>query len=460
MNPQEEEQPDMTSPFVGRKILFVEDDRNVRAYFADYFGSNGFLVEEAGTFAAAYDSFQANRPDIAVLDFQLPDGTALNLLPKLKELEPSIPIIVLTGFGSMELGVSIIRSGAEQCLSKPIEGPALLLVVQKVLENSRNQQKQLVSSTQKRRTLLNPFLGESAAIKRLEETAARVARSTSPVLVQGETGSGKGVLANWLHENSPRSDESFLDLNCAGLSREFLETELFGYEKGAYTGAVNAKPGLLEVGHRGTIFLDEIGDIDQNVQPKLLKVVEEKKFRRMGDVRDRFVDVRLIAATHQDLRQMIESKTFRSDLYFRISTVPISIPPLRERPEDIPAIAQMLVLRICSDMARQRAELSARAMQRLSNYFWPGNIREMRNVLERALLLSDKSVLEPDDLAFESSTNHRTSSYDPNWTLEEIEKYHIGRVFTEAEQNVEKTAKRLGIAKSTLYQKLKALNLS
>src|SRR5262249_16483401 len=188
--------------------------------------------------------------------------------------EPTVPIIVLTGFGSMELGVSLIKQGAEQCLSKPVEAAVLMMIVRKVLENSRNQQKQRASTVRRRRVVLNPFLGESAAIQRMKEAATKVANSQSPVLIQGETGTGKGVLATWLHENGPRAEESFVDLNCAGLTREFLESELFGHEKGAFTGAVSAKPGLLEVGHRGTIFLDEIGDIDPAVQPKLLKVLE------------------------------------------------------------------------------------------------------------------------------------------------------------------------------------------
>jgi transcriptional regulator with PAS, ATPase and Fis domain len=216
---------------------------------------------------------------------------------------------------------------------------------------------------------------------------------------------------------------------------------------------------LLEVGHRGTIFLDEIGDIDPNVQPKLLKVVEEKRFRRMGDVRDRFVDVRLIAATHQDLRHLIETKAFRSDLYFRISTVPLAIPPLRERQDDIPAITQSLLNRICSDMARPRAELSLKALERLCAYYWPGNIRELRNVLERALLFTDRAVLEPGDLTFESGPDQRSTSYKPDWTLEEVERFHISAAFSAEGQNVEKTSRRLGIAKSTLYQKLKTLHL-
>ena len=284
-----------------------------------------------------------------------PTAPRLIFFPKFKELEPTVPIIVLTGFGSMELGVSLIKSGAEQCLAKPVEAfRAADDRAQASGELAKSAETTWPSNTRRRRVVLDPFLGESAAIRRLAETAAKVANSQSPVLIQGETGSGKGVLATWLHENGPRAEEPFVDLNCAGLTREFLESELFGHEKGAFTGAINAKPGLLEVGHRGTIFLDEIGDIDPNVQPKLLKVVEEKKFRRMGDVRDRFIDVRLIAATHQDLRHLIETKVFRSDLYFRISTVPLAIPPLRERQDDIPAIAHSLLLRICSDMARPR----------------------------------------------------------------------------------------------------------
>src|SRR5579863_6258859 len=450
----------MSATLVRRKILLLEDDDELRYAYAAHLSANGFLVEEAADLVAADKSFAAARPDVAILDFRLPDGTALDLLRKFKELEPTVPIVVLTGYGTMELGVTIIRSGAEQCLAKPIEASALLMIVHKLLENSRNQQKTLANNTRRRRVVLNPFLGESAATKRLAEAASKVANSQSPVLIQGETGSGKGVLATWLHENGPRAEEPFVDLNCAGLTREFLESELFGHEKGAFTGAINVKPGLLEVGHRGTVFLDEIGDIDPNVQPKLLKVLEDKKFRRMGDVRDRFVDVRLIAATHQDLRHLIETKAFRGDLYFRISTVPLAIPPLRERRDDIPFVAQALLARICSDMARPPAELSSQAIDRLRSYYWPGNIRELRNVLERALLFTERNVLESADLSFESQSQVRENSYQPNWTLDELERFHISAAYLAEDKNVEKTASRLGIARSTLYQKLKSLNLT
>jgi DNA-binding NtrC family response regulator len=448
------------SSFTNRKILLVEDDDDLRRVYASHLTGNNFLVDEAEDVSGADKAFRETTPDIAILDFRLADGTALELVRSFKELEPAVPIIVLTAYGSLELGVSLIQEGVEQCLSKPIDSAALLMIVRKLLENSRSQQKQRANMVRRKRVVLNPFLGESIAIKRMEEAAAKVAKSQSPVLIQGETGTGKGVLATWLHEQGPRAEEPFVDLNCAGLTREFLESELFGHEKGAFTGAVTAKPGLLEVAHRGTIFLDEIGDIDPNVQPKLLKVLEDKKFRRMGDVRDRFIDVRLIAATHQDLRHLIETKAFRGDLYFRISTVPLAIPPLRERRDDISHIARTLLARICSDMARPPMELSESAIERLGSYYWPGNIRELRNVLERALLFTDRSALEPSDFSFEPQSQIRGNLYKPGWTLEELERFHIASAFAAEQKNVEKTARHLGIAKSTLYQKLKALNLT
>ena len=306
-----------------RKVLLLDDDEHIRRVLGRYLKANGYQVEEASNLSSALRAFESMRPDVAVFDFRLPDGTALDLLPKVKAIEPETPVIVMTGFGSMELGVALIKNGAEQCLTKPLEPPALLMVINKILENTRNQQKHLASKSQRRRTSANPFLGSSNVIRRLEDVARRIADSHSPVLIQGETGSGKGVLALWLHENGPRFEEPFVDLNCAGLSREFLETELFGHQKGAFTGAVDQKQGLFDVAHHGTLFLDEIGDVDVNIQPKLLKVLEEKKFRRLGDVRDRQVDVRLIAATHHNLRKLMDDRQFRSDLYFRISTVPL-----------------------------------------------------------------------------------------------------------------------------------------
>jgi transcriptional regulator with GAF, ATPase, and Fis domain len=265
------------------------------------------------------------------------------------------------------------------------------------------------------------------------------------------------VLARWLHDHGPRAEEAFVDLNCASLSRELLESELFGHEKGAFTGAVAAKEGLLEVAHRGTLFLDEIGDVDAAVQPKLLKVLEEGRFRRLGDVRDREVDVRLVAATHQDIAEAVRDKRFRSDLYFRISALPLVIPPLRERPEDVAVLAETLLARIGADMGRPELTLSEEAVAALQDYGWPGNTRELRNVLERAAILSRGQVLVPRDLRFNAALEGASPAADSRLTLEEVERRHIERVLGEESGHVERTARRLGVPRSSLYERIKRL---
>src|SRR5205814_6366475 len=270
---------------------------------------------------------------------------------------------------------------------------------------------------------IDPVAGQSMVMKQLAEAAAKVARSESPVFIEGESGSGKGVLAAWLHNNSPRAEEAFVDLNCAGFSREFLETELFGHEKGAFTGAVSSKSGLLEVAHQGTVFLDEIGDMDTAVQAKLLKVLEEKRFRRLGDVRERQVNVRLIAATHQDLRRLVQESKFRSDLFYRINTIPLVIPPLRERAEDIPILAQSFLEAFAADLSRRELRLGEDAVRALQAYSWPGNIRELRNVLERAVLLSDSNVIRRQELHLDAATTPSNGNADLNLSLAE----EIGR---------------------------------
>jgi transcriptional regulator with GAF, ATPase, and Fis domain len=260
---------------------------------------------------------------------------------------------------------------------------------------------------------VDPFLGESPAIRQLAVQAGRVVASTIPILIQGETGTGKGVLARWLHENGPRADEAFVDLNCAGLSRDLLETELFGHEKGAFTGAVTAKPGLMEMAHRGTLFLDEIGDVDLQVQPKLLKVMEELRFRRLGDVRDRQVDVRLVAATHRDLVRLVQEEKFREDLFYRINTVSLLVPPLRERGRDVVLLARSFMARIGSELGRPGVRLSEGAESALGSRPWPGNIRQLRNVLEQAVLLSERTILEAEDLR-DTSVPAVASARPPN----------------------------------------------
>ena len=436
------------------RIMIVDDDSAIRFGLREFLEISGYVVSDAASCADAERLFRTLRPDLSLLDYSLPDGNALELLPRLRAIDPDAPAVILTGHGSIDLAVKAIKLGAEQFLTKPVELPALLAVLQRVIENQRVRRARAAEQSVRAREEVDPFIGTSAAIRRLAEDAGRVAPSESPALLQGETGTGKGVLARWLHANSSRAEEGFVDLNCAGLSREFLETELFGHERGAFTGAVSRKVGLLEVAHRGTAFLDEIGDVDPAVQPKLLKVLEDKTFRRLGDVRDRTVDIRLITATHHDLGARVRAGGFRSDLYFRISTVPLRVPALRERREDIVPLAERLLTRLASDLGRADLRLAAEAARALEEYPWPGNIRELRNVLERAALLSGHSELRRADLRFEPA-GEDDGAGELDLTLEEVERRHIERVLRAEGGKVTRAADRLGVPRSSLYEKIK-----
>jgi DNA-binding NtrC family response regulator len=437
------------------KILVVEDEEGVRFGIRNFLSAHGFEVEEAVTCGDAGDKVRASPPDVAILDYRLPDGDALSLLRDLKDIDPDLPVTILTAHGSIDLAVRAMKEGAEYFLTKPVELPALLAVLQRILEHRRSRRRELADRARDARAFVDPFQGTSRAIRALAEDAKKVVGTESPILIQGETGAGKGVLARWIHRNGPRANEAFVDLNCAGLSRELLETELFGHEKGAFTGAVTTKVGLLEVADRGTVFLDEIGDMDVHVQPKLLKVLEEKHFRRLGNVSDRQVDVRLVSATHEDLTKLVREKAFRSDLYFRISAIPLSVPPLRQRVEDIPILARSLLHRLALEFGRGDVELSADAEAALGAYSWPGNIREMRNVLERALLLAEGERLTAEHLRFEFSGSADGLAEDLRLTLAEVEHRYIERVLAEEDGNVAAAARRLGVPKSSLYQRLK-----
>jgi DNA-binding NtrC family response regulator len=437
------------------KVLVVDDEPAVRFGIRDFLEQQGYEIEEADSCHEAQHLFRSSRPDIVIADYMLADGTALDLLPRLRDIDSDIPLLVLTAHGSIDLAVRAIKEGAEQFLTKPLELPALKVILQRLLEKQRNAHKTMASRSRQVRQAIDPFIGNSAAIRALADQARKLLATESPVLILGETGTGKGVLARWLHENSPRADEAFVDLNCAGLSRELLETELFGHEKGAFTSATASKQGLFEVAHRGSIFLDEVGDVDLQIQPKLLKVLEEKRFRRVGDVRDRQVDVRLIGATHQDIGQLVREKKFRDDLYFRISTIPLAFPALRERIEDIPDMARYLLNKVAGDLGRGEIELTDDCMRALQSYSWPGNVRELRNVIERAVLLSEQKQIGLKDLHFDGHTSVGAPFFDTRLTLVELEKQHIERVLQEEKGRVEKAAKRLGIPRSSLYQKIK-----
>ncbi len=445
-------------------VLLVEDEATIRFSTRRFLTNKGFEVVEADTCAAAESAFRGGAPDVVLLDYYLPDGDGLDLLTRLKPLDPSVPFVILTAHGSIDLAVRAIKVGAEQFLTKPIELQALQVVIERLLENRRNHKTSLATRSRQSRLEPDPFVGDSPAIRRLAEQAHKVLASPSPVLILGETGSGKGVLASWLHRNGPRSGEAFVDLNCAGLSREFLESELFGHERGAFTGAVNAKPGLLEIAHRGTLFLDEIGDLDAQIQPKLLKVLEEQRFRRLGDVRDRQVNVRLVAATHHDLAALSGAGRFRGDLYYRISTLPLFVPPLRERGQDVVLLARALLQRVGNDLGRPAASLAPEAERAIAAYPWPGNVRELRNTLERALLHADHDRLDAADVQNSAAPGpHKSAAQaftapagaDPTLSLREAERRHIDAVLRAHAGDVVAAGAVLGLSRSALYQKIK-----
>jgi DNA-binding NtrC family response regulator len=441
------------------RVLIVEADAAIRENVQKMLQIDGYEVQEAASCCVAIQSFEASRPDALVVAARLPDGTALDILAHVKRADAGVACVVLARYEELDVAVQAIQEGAEQFLTKPVQLPAFLLVVDRVLENQRNRRRRLQDEARGAREEIDPFRSSSPAMHLLCERAQRVAGANIPVLIRGETGTGKGVLAAWIHRHGPRSEECFLDLNCAGLSPEFLESELFGHEKGAFTSAVATKLGLLEVAHKGTLFLDEIGDVPLSVQPKLLKVLEEKKFRRLGDVRERQVDIRLIAASHENLDALVEKKTFRADLDFRINTVVLEIPSLRERPDDLIPLAELFLGQIALELGRGPMRLESAALEKLRAHRWPGNIRELRNAIERAALLSHVAEVGPEEFSFEPAPSTALASAAGDGSLFETEKGLIRKTLEAERGRVGRAAESLGISRSSLYQKIRKYGL-
>jgi DNA-binding NtrC family response regulator len=452
------------------RVLVIDDEPSARFGIREFLESQSFAVEECATLDRGLAVMREQRLDAAVIDYRLPDGNALEALPKLRQIDPNVPIIVLTGYASIDLAVQAIKGGADQFMTKPLDLAALLGVIQGAIRD-RHARGRRATDRIATDAAFDPFVGISPAIQSLQEPALTIAGATSTVVLYGETGSGKGVLAQWLRRTSDRSQQPFVELNCAALSAEFLATELFGHGKGAFTSAVQAKAGLLEIADRGTMFLDEIGDMNLTVQSMLLKVLEEKRFRRLGENVDRRVDVRLIAATHQDLARLVREGRFRSDLYFRIHALALSVPPLRDRIEDIPLLAEAILTRLCA-RSGPRVHLSAGALRTLGSHAWPGNIRELRNVLERALLFAGGEFIETHDIRFDTggtspaivrempvpaaATSPIVTASGTHLTLKEVEQRHIANVLAEENGHVERAARRLGIPRSSLYAKIRS----
>ncbi len=437
------------------RILLVEDEPDIRFLYCEQLRSRGYHPVEAATCAEAERQLAAARPDAAVIDYRLPDGDALELLERLRRVDPDLPVVVLTAHGSVELAVEAMRRGADHFLTKTADIEPLAEILDRCFANRRAHRRRRAYDANRAHHRPDPFRGSSEAIKKLARQAKKVAATDVPTLLTGETGTGKGVLAQWLHDHGPRSEEPFVDLNCAALKPELLESELFGHEKGAFTGAVATKRGLLEVADRGTFFLDEIGEMDLAIQPKLLKALEEQQLRRLGGEHDRRIDVRLIAATHREPIRLVRKRLLRRDLYFRLNTLTLEVPPLRRRWEDVPALAVYFLDRLGRKTGRRGLALTPAAVKALVSYPWPGNVRELKNVIERAVLLADGDVLDRGDFRFDGDLGGGLDVETLELNLEELEKRQIEQVLRDEEGSVAATARRLGIQRNTLYHKLK-----
>ncbi len=388
----------MTRPADSAPILLVEDKDSLRAMLRHSLEAQGHVVVEATDQPGAVASIEQCRPDLVISDLRLPAGDGLGVLRAAKEIDPDLPVIVMTAYGSIQDAVAAMKEGALDFLAKPIDPDHLVLLVDRALKQRRMAAENVLLKDELVARLGAPrIVGESAALKHAIQAVQRAAPSDATVLVEGESGTGKELVARTLHALSPRSGRPFVAINCAAIPESLLEAELFGYEKGAFTGATGRKPGKFEVAHRGTLFLDEVGDLPLPLQAKMLRVLENRSFERLGGVRTIHVDVRVVAASNRNLRGMVAARQFREDLFFRLSVFPIAVPPLRERREDIPILARHFLDRLGRDL-KKRVALSEGAVEALQRYPWPGNVRELQNCIERALILASGDTILPGHL--------------------------------------------------------------
>jgi DNA-binding NtrC family response regulator len=431
------------------KILFIEDDEGTRFGLSKYLSKAGYTVQEASCLSGAQDALLSQRFDAVLLDLKLPDGNGLEWIIEFRKSYTDIPIIIVTGFGDIPVAVEAMRRGADNFLTKPVNMTDLDIFLRKSLELGDLRRRNFATRRLEKKDRI--YFGKSPVMKQVIEIASLAAKNDSPVLISGETGSGKGVLAGWLHENSLRSTAPFVEVNCSNLRGDLLSSELFGHARGAFTTAIQDRQGLIEVADGGTLFLDEISDMDIGVQAQFLKVIEEKHYRRLGEVKVRRSEFRLICATNRDLLEEVQQSRFRKDLYFRIHVLPIDIPPLRERQEDLPG----LILYTLRNLGSPDVIISPEVMQVLKHYPWPGNIRELRNVLERALLLAHGQHLLPEHFPGLDSLSISREQGKDKGNLKDFEGSHIKSVIRRFGGDTLKASESLGISRATLYRKLK-----
>ena len=445
----------MTTP--GRSILIVDDDPALLKGLVAVFERRGWAARGSADPWAAIDIYDRERPEVVLLDVDLPHLSGMRVLELLRERDPDVVVVMLTGRAEVATAVDAMRLGAENFILKPADTAHLEAVAMRASEKAvlRRRTRMLHAST----VDAPGSLGESAMMRRLAQQIATLAGDTTPVLITGETGTGKSWAAQELHRRSPRAAGPFIEVNAAGLSATFLDSELFGHERGAFTDARTQRLGLFELADGGTLFLDEIGDLAPDLQPKLLRVLETQRFRRLGGTREIQVDVRLVAATHRDLAEAVEDGSFRKDLFYRLAVFPVHLPPLRERePGDVATLALRALADTRRRLGRGPTRFSAQALDALVRYRWPGNIRELRNIVERLVLVAgaaDEIRVEhlPSDLRTGAATPEEVLG-DDAWSLAAAERRHMERALAHFGNHRTKAAQALGISRATLYNKL------
>jgi DNA-binding NtrC family response regulator len=442
-----------------KRILIVEDEEKLRRVIELQLASSGFELDLAGSGEEALRWI--DRADLVLTDLRLPGMNGLMVLQHTRGLNPRAPVIVMTAFGTVENAVEAMKQGAADFLLKPFSLDHLMTVIGKALEVSalRDENQQLKAELARRYQFDN-IVGRSGAMQEIFETIARVAPTRATVLLCGESGTGKDLIARAIHFHSPRRDKPFVKINCTAIPENLMESELFGYEKGAFTGANVTKPGKFEQADTGTVFLDEIGDVPPSIQVKLLRILQEKEFERLGSNKTRQIDVRVIAATNVDLRAALEEGRFREDLYYRLNVMPFNIPSLRERKEDIPFLAAHFLARFAKELGRVGVTLSEDALQKLLGYHWPGNVREIENVIERSLLLSNGSALRAADIKLDTVSKSKPAAPEreaflpEGMTLDEYEQSLIREALRRANGNKSQAARLLGLTRNALRYRL------
>jgi DNA-binding NtrC family response regulator len=446
-------------------ILIVEDEAKMRRLLELNLGEDGFSTLSAGDAETGLKLLRENQVDLVVTDLKLPGMNGLEFLQAVKRHNAALPVVVMTAFGTVETAVEAMKAGASDYVLKPFPLGEMRMVIRKELDvhNLREENRSLREALGKRYAHPN-IVARSPKMQEVLATVERVAPTNSTVLLGGESGVGKDLIARAIHEKSRRASGPFIKINSTAIPENLLESELFGYEKGAFTGANASKPGKFELADKGTLFLDEIGDVPSMTQVKLLRVLQEREFERLGGTRTIKVDVRLIAATNRDLREALEQGTFREDLYYRLNVVPIDIAPLRGRKEDIPDLANLFISRFAGDSGKSVKSITPEAMHILLSYHWPGNVRELQNVIERACALARGTVLEAADIHLDSrppkSANGSPGFLPAGMTLERWEDEMIQEALRRANGNKSQAARLLGLSRNALRYRLSRIGIA